>query len=29
MKRSPIEVFSELADLNKDYGMEKNHKESV
>ena len=29
MKRSPIEVFSEWADLDKDYGMEKNHKESV
>ena len=29
MKRSPVEVFSEWADLDKDYGMEKNHKESV
>ena len=29
MKRSPIAVFSEWADLDKDYGMEKNHKASV
>lgn len=29
MKRSPIEVFSEWADLDKDFGMEQNHKESV
>ncbi len=29
MKRDPIEVFSEWADLDKDYGMEKNHKNSV
>jgi trans-aconitate methyltransferase len=29
MKRSPIQVFSEWADLDKDFGMEKNHKESV
>ena len=25
MKRDPIEVFSEWAYLDKDYGMEKNH----
>ncbi len=29
MKRNPIEVFSEWADLDKDFGMEQNHKESV
>ena len=29
MKRDPIEVFSEWADLDKDFGMEKNHKNSV
>lgn len=29
MKRDPIEVFSEWADSDKDYGMEKNHKNSV
>jgi trans-aconitate methyltransferase len=29
MKRSPIEVFSEWADQDKDFGMEQNHKESV
>ena len=29
MKRDPIEVFSEWADLDKDYGMEKNHENSV
>lgn len=29
MKRNPIEVFSEWADEDKDFGMEKNHKESV
>ena len=29
MKRDPIEVFSEWADLDKDYGMEKNHESSV
>ena len=28
-KRNPIEVFSEWADLDKDYGMEKNHSASV
>lgn len=28
-KRNPIEVFSEWADLDKDYGMEKNHSVSV
>ena len=29
MKRNPIEIFSEWADLDKDFGMEKNHKASV
>ncbi len=29
MKRNPIEVFSEWADLDKDLGMEQNHKEAV
>ena len=29
MKRDPIEVFSEWADSDKDYGMEKNHENSV
>jgi len=29
MKRTPIEVFSEWADLDKDFGMEKNHRNSV
>lgn len=29
MKRNPIEVFSEWADLDKDFGMEQNHKEAV
>jgi len=29
MKRSPIEVFSEWATLDKDFGMEQNHKQSV
>lgn len=29
MKRSPIEVFSEWATLDKDFGMEQNHKRSV
>ena len=29
MKRSPIEVFSEWADQNKDFGMEQNHWQSV
>jgi len=29
MKRSPIEVFSEWAELDKDFGMEENHKASV
>lgn len=29
MKRSPIEVFSDWADLDKDFGMEDNHKASV
>ncbi|MDG1652922.1 MAG: class I SAM-dependent methyltransferase [Flavobacteriaceae bacterium] len=29
MKRNPIEVFSDWADLDKDFGMEINHKESV
>jgi len=29
MKRNPIEVFGEWADLDKDFGMEKNHKNSV
>ena len=29
MKKNAIEVFGEWADLDKDFGMEKNHKESV
>ena len=29
MKRYPIEVFSEWADQNKDFGMEQNHRQSV
>ena len=29
MKKNAIEVFGEWADLNKDYGMEINHKDSV
>ena len=29
MKRNPIDVFSEWADLDKDFGMEENHRESV
>ena len=29
MKRNPIEVFGEWADLDKDFGMQKNHKNSV
>ena len=29
MKRDPIDVFNEWADLDKDFGMEKNHKSSV
>jgi trans-aconitate methyltransferase len=29
MKRSPIEVFNEWATLDKDFGMEQNHKRSV
>ena len=29
MKRNPIDVFDEWADLDKDFGMEKNHKSSV
>ena len=29
MKRNAIEVFGEWADLDKDFGMEKNHKDSV
>ncbi|MDC0872113.1 class I SAM-dependent methyltransferase [Flavobacteriaceae bacterium] len=29
IKRNPIEVFSEWADLDKDLGMEKNHNKSV
>ena len=29
MKRSPIEVFNEWATLDKDFGMEQNHKQSV
>ena len=29
MKKNAIEVFGEWADLDKDFGMEKNHKDSV
>ena len=29
MKRDPIDIFDEWADLDKDFGMEKNHKSSV
>mgnify|MGYP000848363019 FL=1 len=29
MKRNPIEVFSDWADLDKDFGMEENHKLAV
>ena len=29
MKRNPIDVFSEWADLDKDFGMEENHRESL
>ena len=29
MKRNPIEVFSQWADLDKDFGMEKNHYKAV
>ena len=29
MKRNPIDIFDEWADLDKDFGMEKNHKSSV
>ena len=29
MKKNAIEVFGEWADLNKDFGMEKNHRDSV
>ena len=29
MKKNAIEVFGEWADLNKDFGMEKNHNDSV
>ena len=29
MKKNAIEVFGEWADLNKDFGMEINHKDSV
>ena len=29
MKKNAIEVFEEWADLDKDFGMEKNHRDSV
>jgi len=29
IKKSPVEIFSDWVDLNKDEGMEINHKEAV